>query len=153
MQKFGARSHVIRITVGFCHGNYYPQKYEKSHLLSCGKSALLLRAHSRSMCYAGFVLDLTQICIFAMVFCRLCVRSLLQFFSFFFLFGMCNHGRCCNKIPFRYDLLLRANVLVVVPVFATMEFQTQSNEIGSGHKKWAKLNYSLISSKPNTLSK
>lgn len=31
-RKFNARSHVIRITVGFCHGNYYPQKYEKSHL-------------------------------------------------------------------------------------------------------------------------
>lgn len=25
--------HVIPITVGFCHENYYPQKYEKSHLV------------------------------------------------------------------------------------------------------------------------
>lgn len=83
-----------------------------------------------------------------------CVHSSLHSFSSFFAPSVYMQSWSMlqqNSISLWF-VITRQRCLVAVAVFATMEFRTQPNEIGSGHKKWTKLNYSLISSKPNTLS-
>lgn len=121
--KFNARSHVIRIiTVGFCHGNYYhPQKYEDSHLLKQVHhhhhhfyhfGAHFLQ-HQQLVLRLEFILSLyiylTQICILHSLslrhFCvSVCASMCFGFFLFLSQFQPSCYGRCCSKIPFRYDL-------------------------------------------------
>lgn len=152
IHKFCARSHVMWITVGFCHGNYYPQKYEKSHLFNVPVC----------VCVCGFFWCdsiATVPCVGLSQFWHrfaFCMVSLCPFFSFFSIFPSVVvdaatkfHSLCfmiCYFAATIFSFSLHCNALhtLCTLCYATKAATSNENRRKTDHKKWAKLNYSRI---------